>query len=96
MGKRTRFRLIVVGFALAQGASEATAQLPFTAPGALREHGFVTHRDAPAPPLTREDSDPRSTLYHDRVPSRGVADGWSVRRFQASAGSIRRPRRAAR
>ncbi|MBM3621551.1 MAG: M23 family metallopeptidase [Alphaproteobacteria bacterium] len=68
MGKRTRFRLIVVGFALAQGASEATAQLPFTAPGALREHGFVTHRDAPAPPLTREDSDPRSTLYHRGEP----------------------------
>lgn len=45
------------------------------------------------------DDDSNVTSYvetTDRVPSRGVADGWSVRRFQAGAGSIRRPRRAAR
>jgi hypothetical protein len=32
----------------------------------------------------------------DRAPRRGVADGRSVRRFRAGAGSIRRPQRAAR
>ncbi len=32
----------------------------------------------------------------DRVPRRGVAAGWSVRRFRAGAGSIRWPRRATR
>lgn len=61
MGKRTRFRLIVVGVALAQGATEATAQLPFVAPGASLEYGFVIHRDAPARRAVRDDLDPRPT-----------------------------------
>ncbi len=63
MGKRARLRLIATGVALTLGATGATAQLPLNVFGAPFEHGFVTHRDAPAPTASRDNLDPPPTLY---------------------------------
>lgn len=63
MGKRARLRLIAVGVALGLSATGATAQLPFSSPGASLEHGFVIHRDAPVRRVVPNDLNPQSTPH---------------------------------
>jgi len=67
MGQPARLRLIAArhaaGIALALVAADVAAQSPFAANGYAFDNGFVTHRDAPAPPIDRHDRDPWPTPY---------------------------------